>query len=169
MLKENTENSETYLWDFSKYTDKITTTKTGFTEKYDGLTIAIADNGDDSISTGGVYWRGGTSSGESTTRYISYTPTKNGTLSATGKLNATGGRWGISTFLNVGTLLRPVAQQVLLHLLYQWTVQQELHIIFSQKAKSATVASVKYTETTESPTTAPTDEPDTTDPPREYI
>ena len=58
---ENTENSETYLWDFSKYTDKITTTKTGFTEKYDGLTIAIADNGDDSISTGGVYWRGGTS------------------------------------------------------------------------------------------------------------
>ena len=55
---ENTENSETYLWDFSKYTDKITTTKTGFTEKYDGLTIAIADNGDDSISTGGVYWRG---------------------------------------------------------------------------------------------------------------
>ena len=33
---ENTENSETYLWDFSKYTDKITTTKTGFTEKYDG-------------------------------------------------------------------------------------------------------------------------------------
>ena len=42
---ENTENSETYLWDFSKYTDKITTTKTGFTEKYDGLlqiTVMIA-------------------------------------------------------------------------------------------------------------------------------
>lgn len=37
------------------------------------------------------------------------------------------------------------------------------------KAKSATVASVKYTETAESPTTTPTDEPDPTDPPRENI
>ena len=95
---ENTENSETYLWDFSKYTDKITTTKTGFTEKYDGLTIAIADNGDDSISTGGVYWRGGgeAKDGDSP-RYIAYTPTEDGTLYATGKLNASGGRWGIHT------------------------------------------------------------------------
>ena len=122
---ENTENSETYLWDFSKYTDKITTTKTGFTEKYDGLTIAIADNGDDSISTGGVYWRGGTSSGESTTRYISYTPTKNGTLSATGKLNATGGRWGISTFLNVGTFVAVLTVQ-----------QPHLHCLTTQLKKA---------------------------------
>ena len=102
---ESAENSGTYLWDFSKYTDKITTIEADFTESYDGLTIAIANNGDDSISAGGVYWRGGASSGESTTRYISYTPTKNGTLSATGKLNATGGRWGISTSLNVGTFV----------------------------------------------------------------
>ena len=38
-----------------------------------------------------------------------------------------------STFLNVGTFIAASTQQVLLHLLYQWTVQQELHIIFSQK------------------------------------
>lgn len=44
---ENTENSGTYLWDFSKYTDKITTTEASFDENYDGLTIAIANNGDD--------------------------------------------------------------------------------------------------------------------------
>ena len=166
---ENTENSETYLWDFSKYTDKITTTKTGFTEKYDGLTIAIADNGDDSISTGGVYWRGGTSSGESTTRYISYTPTKNGTLSATGKLNATGGRWGISTFLNVGTFVAASSTTSTSSSTVSMDCTAGTTYYIFTKAKSATVASVKYTETAESPTTAPTDEPDTTDPPRENI
>ena len=42
-------------WDFAEYTDKITTTEAGFTEVYNGLTIAIANNGDDSISTGGVF------------------------------------------------------------------------------------------------------------------
>lgn len=166
---ENTENSETYLWDFSKYTDKITTTKTGFTEKYDGLTIAIADNGDDSISTGGVYWRGGTSSGESTTRYISYTPTKNGTLSATGKLNATGGRWGISTSLNVGTFVAASSTTSTSSSTVSMDCTAGTTYYIFTKAKSATVASVKYTETAESPTTAPTDEPDTTDPPRENI
>ena len=88
-------------WDFAEYTDKITTTEAGFTEVYNGLTIAIANNGDDSISTGGVYWRGGgdPKDGDSP-RYISYTPEENGTLYVTGKLNNSGGRWGIHTALN---------------------------------------------------------------------
>lgn len=30
-------------WDFAEYTDKITTTEAGFTEVYNGLTIAIAN------------------------------------------------------------------------------------------------------------------------------
>ena len=95
------------IWDFSSYTTEVSTTESGFTESYDGLTIAIANNGGDSdhdkITTEGVYWRGGASSGESA-RYIAYTPTQNGTLTVTGKLNGTGGRLGISTSRDVSSL-----------------------------------------------------------------
>ena len=65
------------VWDFYEYTAEVKTTESGFKEDYDGLTIAIADNGadadHDSITTGGVYWRGGASSGISP-RYIAFTP-----------------------------------------------------------------------------------------------
>ncbi|MGM9936640.1 MAG: Ig-like domain-containing protein, partial [Candidatus Ornithomonoglobus sp.] len=95
------------VWDFKEYTTEVKTTESGFTEEYDGLTIAIADNGADSdhdkITTAGVYWRGGASSGDSP-RYIAYTPVTDGTLEVTGKLNSSGGRWGISDSLDVASL-----------------------------------------------------------------
>lgn len=100
-------SAEIAVWDFAKYTTEVKTTESGFTEEYDGLEIAIANNGADSdydkITTNGVYWRGGASSGQ-TARYIKFTPDKDGTLYATGKLNSSGGRWGISTSLDVGSL-----------------------------------------------------------------
>ena len=73
---------------------------------YDGLEISLAGNGNDSdhdkITTGGVYWRGGASSGNSV-RYIAYTSDEDGTLTATGKLNSSGGRWGISNSLDISS------------------------------------------------------------------
>lgn len=81
--------------------------ESGFTENYDGLTIAIAGNGTDSdhdkITTSGVYWRGGNKSGESS-RYIAFTPTEDGTLTVTGKMKTSGGNWGISDSREVGSL-----------------------------------------------------------------
>lgn len=99
-------SEEMRIWDFAEYTDEVKTTEAGFIEDYDGLKITLANNGADSdhdnITTDGVYWRGGASSGN-TTRYITFTPDKNGTLYATGKLNSNGGRWGISTSLDVSS------------------------------------------------------------------
>lgn len=95
------------VWDFSEYTTEIKTTESGFTESYDGLTIAIAGNGGDTdhdkITTSGIYWRGGDKSGESS-RYIEFTPAEDGTLTVTGKMKTSGGRWGISSSRDVGTL-----------------------------------------------------------------
>lgn len=97
----------TKVWDFSEYTTEVNTTESGFAEEYNGLKIAIANNGaesdHDSITTNGVYWHGGASSGEST-RYIEYTPKVNGTLEVTGKIARSDGRWGISTSKTVSTL-----------------------------------------------------------------
>ncbi len=95
------------IWDFAEYTTEISTTESNFTEDYNGLKIAIANNGadssHDSISSNGVYWRGGASSGESV-RYIEYTPSADGILYASGKLNSGGGRWGISRSKDVSSL-----------------------------------------------------------------
>lgn len=42
-----------------------------------------------------IHWRGGASSGSSP-RYIAFTPDEDGTLIVQGKMNSSGGRWGIS-------------------------------------------------------------------------
>lgn len=95
------------VWDFSEYVTEVKSTESGFTEDYNGLTIAIAGNGADSdhdkITTSGIYWRGGDKSGESS-RYIAFTPTENGILTVTGKMKTSGGRWGISSSRDVSTL-----------------------------------------------------------------
>ncbi|MBQ8301563.1 MAG: hypothetical protein IJX57_06335, partial [Clostridia bacterium] len=148
---ENTVNysiSYAYVWDFAKYTTEVSTTESGFTESYDGLVIAIANNGADSdhdkITTNGVYWRGGASSGD-TTRYIEYTPTVDGTLVATGKMNSGSGRWGISTSKTVSSL---VADESSSTSTSTSTIQLKCsagttYYIFP-KSKSATVTSVSY-------------------------
>ena len=59
------------------------------------LRSLLEDADHDSITTGGVYWRGGASSGSSP-RYIAFTPETDGTLIVQGKMNSSGGRWGIS-------------------------------------------------------------------------
>lgn len=113
VTSQNGENTAEYtiayakVWDFAGYTSEVKTLESGFTESYDGLTIAIAGNGADSdhdkITTSGVYWRGGDKSGESS-RYIAFTPTEDGTLTVTGKMKTSGGRWGISESRDVGSL-----------------------------------------------------------------
>ncbi len=141
-------SNEMLVWDFAKYTTEVKTTENGFTEEYDGLTIAIANNGADSdhdkITTDGVYWRGGASSGESE-RYIAFTPDKNGTLYATGNLNSSGGRWGISTSLDVSSF---VADNSSTQSTVAATVQMQCtagttYYIYS-KTRSAIVNSVSY-------------------------
>ena len=101
------EANETKEWDFSEYKSEVKTTESGFTEEYNGLIIAIANNGadsdHDSISSNGVYWRGGASSGDSA-RYIEYTPKVSGTLYVTGKIAKNDGRWGISASRTVTSL-----------------------------------------------------------------
>lgn len=96
------------VWDFAEYSSEVNGS-TGTQTEYSGLTIGIANNASekdhDKITTAGIYWRGAPSSGE-TTRYIAYTPEEDGTLLATGKLNASGGRWGISTTLDVASLAK---------------------------------------------------------------
>lgn len=105
VMAEETEEPQILEWNFSEYTEEVKTTEDGFIEEYNGLSIAIANNGADSdhdkITNGGVYWRGGgdPKNGDST-RYISYTPETDGTFYVTGKLNKTGGRWGIHTALD---------------------------------------------------------------------
>lgn len=95
------------IWDFAGYTEEISSMEDGFTESYDGLTIAIAPNGadpdHDKISAEGVYWRGGASSGESA-RYISYVPDADGVLIARGRTHRSDGRWGISDSLDVSSM-----------------------------------------------------------------
>ncbi|MGN0150805.1 MAG: hypothetical protein ACI4C7_11235 [Clostridia bacterium] len=136
------------VWDFSEYTEEVKTTESGFIEEYNGLTIAIVNNGADSdhdkITTDGVYWRGGASSGNST-RYIAFTPDKDGTLYATGKLNSSGGRWGISTSLDVSSF---VADSSSTTNTSTTTVQMQCtagttYYIYS-KTRSATVSGVSY-------------------------
>lgn len=131
-------------WDFAEYTDKITTTEAGFTEVYNGLTIAIANNGDDSISTGGVYWRGGgdPKDGDSP-RYISYTPEENGTLYVTGKLNNSGGRWGIHTALNYAFSANNSTQSTSEETVSMECTAGNSYYIYS-KTRSATVKSIRY-------------------------
>ncbi len=131
-------------WDFAEYTTPITTTETGFTENYNGLTIALANNGDDSVSTGGVYWRGGAASGESI-RYIQITPDKDGTLYVTGKLNSSGGRWGISESKDVGSLVNDSSSSTSTEsstVRLNCTAGNTYYVI--PKSKSATVSYVKY-------------------------
>lgn len=144
-------------WDFVEYTEKITTTEAGFTESYNGLTIAIANNGDDSISTGGVYWRGGGNPNDGDSqRYILYTPEKDGTLYVTGKLNSSGGRWGIHTALDYAFSADNSTQST-----SETTVSMECtagvnYYIYS-KTRSATVKALKYiTASASEPTPEPT-------------
>lgn len=104
------EENGTKVWDFAEYTAEFAGTEGSsevITEDYNGLTLSIVDNNDgsgsyDKVSAEGVYWRGAPSEGE-TTRYIAYTPDEDGTLYAEGKLNASGGRWGISDSLDVAS------------------------------------------------------------------
>lgn len=99
---------DSIVWDFSAYTDEISATEENYTELYNGLTIALNSNGadsdHDSISSAGVYWRGGVSNGESTVRYISYTPEVDGILCASGKTANSDGAWGISISKDVSDL-----------------------------------------------------------------
>lgn len=141
-------STEMQVWDFAKYTTEVKTTESGFTEEYDGLTIAIANNGADTdhdkITTDGVYWRGGAPSGNSA-RYIAFTPDKDGMLYATGKLNSSGGRWGISNSLDVSSF---VADSSSTTSTSTATVQMQCtagttYYIYS-KTRSATVNSVSY-------------------------
>lgn len=152
---ENTEvfvisvvSTEMQVWDFARYTAEVKTTENGFTEEYDGLTIAIANNGADSdhdkITADGVYWRGGASS-DNSTRYIAFTPDKDGTLYATGKLNSNGGRWGISKSLDVSSFAADSSSTTSTSTA---TVQMQCkagttYYIYS-KTRSAAVNSVSY-------------------------
>lgn len=99
---------DSIVWDFSAYTDEISATEENYTELYNGLTIALNSNGadsdHDSISSAGVYWRGGVPNGESTVRYISYTPEVDGILCASGKTANSDGAWGISISKDVSDL-----------------------------------------------------------------
>lgn len=101
------ESTITRLWDFKEYTTEVKTSESGFIEEYNGLKIAIANNGNDSdhdkITTSGVYWRGGASDGESA-RYIEYTPEFDGTLEVTGRIAKNDGRWGISQSKDVASM-----------------------------------------------------------------
>lgn len=142
-------SSNTKVWDFSGYTTEVNTTKSGFTENYDGLTIAIANNGADSdhdkITTAGVYWRGGAASGESV-RYIAFTPEKDGTLTASGKMKTSGGRWGFSTSKDVGTLKADGSSSTSTSestVTIQCTAGTTYYII--NKSKAATINNISYT------------------------
>lgn len=162
------DNDGTKQWDFSEYTTPITTTESGFTENYNGLTIAIANNGDDSISSNGVYWRGGgdPNAGDSQ-RYILFTPEEDGILYVTGKLNNSGGRLGIHTALNYAFLSDSSTQSTSETTISMQCTAGTNYYIYS-KSRSATVKKIwyKYGETpeeTEEPiiTTEPTIEPTT--------
>ena len=115
---------------------------------YNGLEITLAGNGNDSdhdkITTAGVYWRGGASSGESI-RYIKYTPTENGTLTVTGKLNASSGRLGISTSRDVSSLAADSSSTTSTSLtaFYKECEAGTTYYIIS-KGKSATVSQISY-------------------------
>ena len=142
-------SSDTKVWDFSRYTTEVKTTESGFTENYDSLIIAIANNGTDSdhdkITTAGVYWRGGAASGEST-RYVEFTPEKDGTLTATGKMNKTGGRWGFSTSKDVGTLKADGSSSTNTSestITMQCTAGTTYYII--NKSRATTISSISYT------------------------
>lgn len=136
-----------YTWDFAEYTQEVKTTEGGFIEEYNGLAIAIANNGADSdhdkVTNGGVYWRGGASEGEST-RYIAYTPTENGTLSVTGQMNSSGGRWGISTSLNVASFsAEHSASSTSVAVVKMDCVAGTTYYIFN-KARKASINRVEY-------------------------
>lgn len=114
-----------------------------------GLTIAIANNGADSdhdkITTAGVYWRGGAASGESV-RYIAFTPEKDGTLTASGKMKTSGGRWGFSTSKDVGTLKADGSSSTSTSestVTIQCTAGTTYYII--NKSKAATINNISYT------------------------
>lgn len=141
------------IWDFSKYTSEVKTTENNFIEEYDGLSIAIANNGADSdhdkITANGVYWRGGASSGNST-RYIAFTPDKDGTLYATGKLNSSGGRWGISTSLDVSSFIGGAESSTSTSAAtVQLKCKAGTTYYIYPKTRSATVSKIEYMETEE--------------------
>lgn len=140
-------SAEMQVWDFAKFTTEVKTTENNFTEEYDGLIIAIANNGADSdhdkITTDGVYWRGGASSGNST-RYIAFTPDKDGTLYATGKLNSNGGRWGISTSLDVSSFAADSSTQSTSTATVSTKCSAGTTYYIYAKTRSATVNNVRF-------------------------
>ncbi len=136
-------------WDFSTFTDEVKMTMDGIAvPDYDGLKISLAGNGNDTdhdkITTDGVYWRGGASDGNSV-RYIAYTPDKDGTLMATGKLNSSGGRWGISNSLDVSSFKADSSSSTSTS---ETTVSLHCNAgttyYIMPKAKSASVYSISY-------------------------
>ncbi len=89
------------IWDFSD-AEAVTATAAQ-TVSYKGLDIHI-DSGD-TVGTGGVTWSaGGVNDASANTRYIAYTPAADGTLKVTGKVSASGGRFGIGETKAVGSL-----------------------------------------------------------------
>ncbi len=140
-----------YQWDFAEYTTEVAGAAGSnelVVEDYNGLTVSIIDNKTgsdyDKISTAGVYWRGGAASGE-TTRYIAYTPDENGILYATGKLNSTKGRWGISASLDVSSFAadHTSTTNTSVSTVYKECVAGQTYYIYA-KAKAAVVNSIKY-------------------------
>lgn len=137
------------IWDFAEYTTEVKLTADGVAAAdYNGLEIALAGNGNDSdhdkITTAGVYWRGGASSGTSA-RYIKYTPTQNGTLTVTGKLNGSGGRLGISMSLDVSSLAADSSSTTSTsEATFQMTCTANTTYYIIPKSKSATVTSIAF-------------------------
>ncbi len=141
-------------WDFSSYDNEVTCDKTSSDSvqvfEYDGLKVSLANNAADSdhdkITSGGVYWRGGASSGDSP-RYIEYTPEKDGILYAYGKMNASNGRWGISESLNVNLFAggsESSTSTSLSKVSYECKAGTAYYII--PKGKSASVTKIEYIE-----------------------
>lgn len=170
------ENDGVYSWDFAEYAENewsgyagAEKTDTYISSEYSGLTLSIAwqDRDDhDMVTEAGVYWSGGASSG-APGRYIAYTPNEDGVLYATGKLNNSKCRWGISDTLDVTSFIGGSESTTSMETttVYMKCSANTTYYIFA-KGGSAGVSEVKYVkrnlepEVTESPeaTQTPVDE-----------